>query len=200
VIFWEEIRKLTETTGRGHSRIRVPWSNIANATTRTCIAADLAARPSPGWPQPIRESLHLCDGMSAHLFAERGKGTDAVREDRLDSPRHGHLHLAWIVDGPNADLLPGFPALLQELLSLGAHEQRKVYREAVTRVPKVGSDDVGREADMIAAEQREVVVCSSQEQRVPDAEDESRREKGLPRGVFAEGEGGRPLRGRELTL
>ena len=171
----------------------MPWSSIASATTQTCIAAGLEARLSPGWLRPDRKSLSLWNVISAHLFAKRGEGADTVSEDRLDAPRHGDLHLARVVDGPHADFLAGFPALLQELLPLGAHEQREVDGEAVAGVPEVGADNVGREADIVAAKKGEVVVSRPQEERVPDAENESGCEKGLPRRMFSASENGQRM-------
>ena len=44
---------------------------------------------------------------------------------------------------------------------------------------------------MVAAKQGEVVVCCFEEERVPQAENESRRERSLPGGVLAERQLGR---------
>jgi hypothetical protein len=85
-------------------------------------------------------------------LSQRGEGAHSVGEDRLHSPAHCHLHLGGIVDRPDANLLAGLSALLQEFLALLAHEQSKVDGESITGVPEVCADNIGRKPNMIPAE------------------------------------------------
>ena len=151
------------------------------------IANDLAIPTFLVVPQSIISSQSLRSKVNSrsfpHLFSQLCEHSHSIRQDCLDTPTRCHSHFPRIIHCPNTYFLPCLSALFQELLPVGTHEQSKVDREPITCVPKVLTDDLWGKTDMISAEKREMVVCGPKEERVPQTEDQTRSQGGLPRWV-----------------
>jgi hypothetical protein len=99
----------------------------------------------------------------AHLLFQARVHPYSIRKDRPDPPTHRDLHLLWVVDCPNTNLLAGLSAVSQELLALLAHQQGETDGEPLACVPKELADERDRETDVIPRAEGEVFECRTEE-------------------------------------
>lgn len=90
-----------------------------------------------------------------------------------------------MVDRPHAQLFPLLSALSDEILPFPTHEKRETDGESFTRVPEELLGNVDGKAYVIASEEGKVFQCRRKEEGVPEAENEARREQGLPGWVLS---------------
>ena len=104
-----------------------------------------------------------------YLLLQLHKSAHFIRQNSLDTPLHRHAHFVRMIDRPNANLLPRFPALLDKVLSGLGHQDGECQAEPFACIPKVFFGNGDGEADMVSAEQREMGEGGNDEEGVPEA-------------------------------
>lgn len=118
-----------------------------------------------------------------HLIFELHKRGYLVGEDGVDSPTNRCAHFTGVIDSPHTHLLASGATVPDKRLALGADEHTKGNRKALARIPKVAASERSRNTNVVATKTTEVLERRTDKDRVPQAENQTRRELGLPVGV-----------------